>query len=382
MKTFRILVFAAALILLPFSCGKADNNTGNNTKDDNSEGTSPQKIWRSDFVRGADISWASEMEHDGKKFRKARGEAASDIMDVMKSTGIQAIRLRVWVDPHDANKWSGKDDVVNMSKRAAAAGLDVMIDFHYSDFFTDPSRQTIPAAWAGDSGDMDKMCAHVAGHTKDVLQAIKDVNVTPKWVQIGNETRTGMIWPDGKINSGNFANFATLFKAGAAAAKEIFPDIKIIAHKENASEDQTWWFNGLKNAGAGFDICGLSHYPQDLKVSASDGNKAALENIRKIASGTGKPVMVVEIGVKTPDGEATAASVLQEFMDGAVKIPKCIGVFYWEPQVYNWWKPAIYKDKDYLKTIPPSYYEGEWNSYNMGAFADGGYPSSVMNVFK
>ena len=381
MKTFRIILFAAALFMLPLSCNKG----GNKNDDSDTPGdvdTTPQKIWRQDFVRGADISWASEMEADGKKFRKASGEASADIMDVLKSTGIQAIRLRVWVDPHDSKGWSGADDVAEVSKRAAEAGLDVMIDFHYSDFFTDPSRQTIPEEWKEDSGDIDKMCQHVTDHTRDVLLLLKHFNVSPKWVQIGNETRTGMLWPDGKINSNNFSNFATLFKAGAAAAKEVFPNVKIIAHKENAFEDQTWWFQGLKNAGADFDICGLSHYPQDLKVSAAEANSSALENIKKIASGTGKKVMVVEIGVKTPDNENIAASVLQEFMDGAVKIPDCIGVFYWEPEVYGWWKPAVYKDKDYLKTIPPSYYDGEWNAYGMGAFKDGGYPSKVMEVFK
>ena len=92
--------------------------------------------------------------------------------------------------------------------------------------------------------------------------------------------------------------------------------------------------------------------------------------------------MVVEIGVKTPNNETEAARVLQEFMDGAVKIPKCIGVFYWEPEVYNWWKPAVYKDKEYLSIIEGKEVDYEWNAYGMGAFKDGGYPSKVMEVFK
>lgn len=381
MKTFRILLFAAALFMLPLSCNKGGNNNNGDDTDPPGDGAPAQKIWRSDFVRGADISWASEMESGSKLFRKASGEAPSDIMEVLKSTGIQAIRLRVWVNPHDSRGWSGMLDVANVSERAAKAGLDVMIDFHYSDFFTDPSRQTIPEEWKEDSGDIDAMCDHVSIHTESVLALLNYLHVSPKWVQIGNETRTGMLWPDGKINGNDFSNFAKLFKAGADAAKKVFPDVKIIAHKENAYQDQTWWFQGLKNAGADFDICGLSHYPQETK-DADQANADALKNIANIASSLGKPVMVVEIGVKTPNNEAEATRVLQEFMDGAVEIPKCIGVFYWEPEVYGWWKPAVYKDKDYLKTIPPSYYDGEWNAYGMGAFKESGYPSKVMEVFK
>ena len=108
------------------------------------------------FARGADVSWASEMEYDmthnpsrisGTAFKDSKGNAG--LYPVLKAAGINAIRLRVWVKPEDPNGWSSKDDVVRMAKRAAEAGMSVMIDFHYSDFFADPSRQNTPAEWAG-----------------------------------------------------------------------------------------------------------------------------------------------------------------------------------------------------------------------------------------
>ena len=99
------------------------------------------------FAKGADVSWASEMEKDGRTFRLKNGTQA-DIFDVLKELGINSIRLRVWVNP--TGGWSGPEDVVRLASRAYKAGLAVMVDFHYSDFFADPARQTIPKAWEAD----------------------------------------------------------------------------------------------------------------------------------------------------------------------------------------------------------------------------------------
>ena len=92
------------------------------------------------------------------------------------------------------------------------------------------------------------------------------------------------------------------------------------------------------------------------------------------------PVIVSEVGVKTPANETLAAQVLSEFMAEVKKIDRCTGVFYWEPEVYGNWKPAIYSNADAIYK-----YTGEhvtWNAYGMGAFTYEGKASSVMNVFK
>ena len=120
----------------------------------------------SSFAKGADISWASEMEAGGRTWKKKDGTAAP-LLDVLKDGGFNAVRLRVWVNPYKG--WSGKDDVVAVAKKVKAAGMPLMVDFHYSDFFADPGRQKSPAAWAADASDGDKMALHVSGHTRHVL---------------------------------------------------------------------------------------------------------------------------------------------------------------------------------------------------------------------
>ena len=374
MRQFPILLILVSALL---SCG------GNDPVDPGTDTIPP--VPTPSFAKGADISWVSEMEKDGMTFRKKNGSEA-DIFEVLKETGINSIRLRVWVDPFDG--WSGKSDVLRLAGRAAKAGMAVMIDFHYSDFFADPNRQTIPSAWKADKDDLEKMAKHVADHTTEVLNALKSVGVTPAWVQVGNETRNGMLWPAGQLwtTSGDIpdgrAHFAQLLNAGYNAAKAVFPDVMVLAHVDNAYDDNAWWFEQVKAAGGKFDAIALSHYPQAYHSLPSPEacNSQAISRIKTLIAKFNVPVIVSEVGVKTNADEATAARVLSEFMTEAKKIDKCKGVFYWEPEVYDWWKPAIYSLPDQIEK-----YAGKretWGGYDMGAFLSGGKASSVMDAFK
>ena len=334
------------------------------------------------FARGADVSWLSEMEQNGKTFRKADGTQA-DLFDVLKDCGINSIRLRVWVDPPGG--WSGKEDMVKLAVRAAKAGMALMVDFHYSDFFADPSRQTPPSAWSSDINDLDKLCARVKAHTTDVLEALKEAGVTPAWIQVGNETRNGMLWPAGQLwnASGNLPNgrksFARLYNTGYEAAKAVFPNALVMPHLNNAYEDNDWWFREIKEAGGKFDAIALSHYPQaETQYTPAQYNQKAIDGIQALYNTCKVPVFVSEVGVKP--ARADAASVLKSFMDEVKKISGCKGVFYWEPEVYGGWKPAVYSNAAEIKRLTGK--EETWGPYDQGAFKSDGSPHEIMNAFK
>ena len=360
--------FLALLAVLFTACG-GNEQPGSETPPDPPSYDVPTPA----FAKGADISWVSEMESTGKKFKKRDGTQA-DIFDVLKEVGVNSIRLRVWVDP--AGGWSGKADVVKLATRAAQAGLALMVDFHYSDFFADPGRQDIPKAWTADKDDLEKMARRVSEHTTDVLTALKEAGVTPAWVQVGNETRNGMLWPAGQLwtSSGDIpngrANFARLLTAGYDAVKAVFPKAVVLAHLNNAYEDNAWWFEQVRTAGGKFDAIALSHYPQsETGQTPAQCNTLAVNRIKALISKFNVPVMVSEVGVKTPAGEIAAAQVLSSFLTDIRKVSRCSGVFYWEPEVYGGWKPAIYNSLG-------------WNAYDMGAFTSDGKASSVMDAFK
>ena len=361
-KLFPALCIAA---LLAVACNDPHNG-GDTPEPDGYDVAVPA------FARGADVSWVSEMEKDGRSFKKADGSAA-DIFEVLKDCGINSVRLRVWVNP--TGGWSGKADVTALAMRAAKAGMALMLDFHYSDFFADPARQDFPKDWAADKTDVDKTSERLKAHTSDVLSALKDAGVTPAWIQIGNETRNGFLWPLGQLwnNSGNidggWARFVQLYGAGYAAAKQVFPAAVVMPHINNAWEDNAWWVKEFKARGARFDAIALSHYPQTVSgKSAQQANEIALSRIRSLASAFGVPVYVAEVGVKVAT-ESASAEVLTSFIDGLRDINACKGVFYWEPEVYGGWKPVVYNSLG-------------WGSYDMGAFLPDGRPSSIMNAFK
>ena len=290
-----------------------------------------------------------------------------DCMATLREMGMNAVRLRVWVN-HKTG-WSNKDDMLALAKRAAQQGQRIMIDIHYSDFFADPSHQTIPAAWQ--NYDYETMLEAVREHTLDVLYALKEAGIKPEWVQIGNETPNGMLWPMGKVNKeeGEWAHYAGFTAMGYKAAKEAFPDITVIVHVDNAYEQRDWFWTQMAAHGGKWDMIGLSHYPM---MSAWNGgktwqemNELAEANIRRLISQWHCPVMVAEIGMFAND--TLSATVMADFVERAQAIDSCAGIFYWEPECYGNWRPAEY--------IPLG-----WNGYDMGAFTPEGKPSEVMEI--
>jgi arabinogalactan endo-1,4-beta-galactosidase len=208
------------------------------------------------MARGADIGWLSQMEADGTPFYDANGNAA-DCLKTLKSEGINAIRLRVWVNP--SGGWCGKDDVVKMAKRAVVMGFRIMIDFHYSDNWADPQHQPKPAAWR--DHNIVQLQKDVYDHTFDVLTTLKQAGITPQWVQIGNEITYGMLWPEGKTP--RMADLVGLINQGYNAVKAVDPNMAVVIHLNNGASNGMFrhWFDEAIADGVHFDVIGLSFYP-------------------------------------------------------------------------------------------------------------------------
>lgn len=334
------------------------------------------------FAKGADISWYTEMEADGKKFYTPNG-TDSECPKVMENIGMNAIRLRVWVNPENAGcRFCNTADVVAKAEVVKACGLDLMIDFHYSDLWADPSRQQKPKAWEGLT--FDQVLQKVAEHTRSVLEAVKAVGITPRWVQIGNETRSGMIYPDGALYDANWQpltdgwkKFTQLYMAGYNAAKAVLPQAIVMPHLNTASktDDNLWWLEQFKKQGAKFDMVGFSHYPQvdDNTQQPLALNAKAVECMKQVNEKYNVPAMIVEYGVRTSANEALASSITTDFMSRikAVGTNVCAGIFYWEPEAYGDWRPQSYIT-----------FFDNWGPYDMGAFNNVGKPSSVLDAWK
>lgn len=305
------------------------------------------------FARGADVSWLSEMENSGKVFYNDAG-VAQDLLQILQDHCINSIRLRVWVNP--ANGWCNKADVVTKAKRAKAMGFRIMIDFHYSDTWTDPGTQTKPAAWAAYS--TAQLSQAVYDHTYDVLNTLKQEGVTPEWCQIGNETNDGMLWQEGRA-SVNMANYAQFVTSGNNAAHAVFPNIVSIVHIANGYDADLfkWNIGELINQGAAFDAVGMSLYPETTNWQTLTAQ--CLTNMTNMVNLYNKSVMICEIGMYW-DYPTESKAFVEDIIAKTQSLPynKGLGVFWWEPGSYN------------------------WNSYSKGVFDVSGKPTIALDGFQ
>lgn len=310
----------------------------------------------SDFAKGADVSWLTQMEHDGCKFYTPTGQEM-ECMTLLKALGVNSIRLRVWVDPEGG--WCGKADVVAKAKRAAALGLRVMIDFHYSDSWADPGKQNKPAAWEDLS--FSALREALYEHTTDVLTALRDAGVTPEWVQIGNETIGGMLWPDGQNYTDlGFSRYVELNNSGYAAVKEVFPFATVLIHvdKGEDAEQLEWFFGNCAKFGAQYDMVGLSLYPD--ANNWMDFRQRVMSNINNLYKAYEKDCIICELGMKWTEGASCNTLISGLISSSGTDMGGHLhGIFYWEPEGYE-----------------------SWSHYSKAAFDNNGRPTSALFAFQ
>lgn len=349
-RSFPLIVIALFLLAVVSGCG-SEKSSSSVSSDSPSFTASPFLAEATSFANGADVSWVTQMEASGWKFYNKSG-TQQDLFAILKGLGFNAIRLRVWVNP--SGGWCNQTDVVNKAVRAKNAGMQVMIDFHYSDTWADPGQQTKPAAWS--SHGISQLYTDVWNHTISVMNALKSAGVTPTWVQVGNEVSNGMLWDDGKASL-HMDQFAGLITSGYNGVKQVFPNTIVIVHVANGQDDTTarWLFDGLKTYGAKYDCIGLSLYPSASNWSSY--NNQCLSTMNDMKSRYGKSVIISEVGFDVSDPN-TACYFLTDIISKA-KSCGALGVFYWEPEAYN-----------------------NWQGYTKGAFDNTGKPTHALDAFK
>lgn len=339
MTNMRKEIITLLLSILVLGCTQPNVDTPSDDKPSNTP-----------YVKGADISWLTQMESEGLLFYN-RNCVQMECTQLMQELGMNAIRLRVWVNPSDG--WCAVEDVIVKAKRAQKLGMNIMIDFHYSDSWADPGKQNIPSEWI--NYNLEELKVAVAGHTTYVLSALKAQSIDVSWVQVGNETATGMLWPVGKYDSENKnSNYAELTKAAYAASKAVYPEALVAIHIDQGDVLGRFTFicDYLNAQDVSYDMIAMSLYPNVEWKEQADN---CISNIRTLKELYSKEVMIAEIGLEYFYPEQTKA--LLEYMIQNTK-DIAIGIFYWEPQA------------------APNYNGG----YNKGAFKDN-RPTVALDAF-
>lgn len=298
-----------------------------------------------DFILGMDASCVPALEAGGVKYYDFQGNE-TDVYQVLARNGVNYIRVRVWNDPYDSQGrgYGGGncdiDNAVAIGKRATAAGMKLLVDFHYSDFWADPSKQMVPKAWTG--MDVDAKAAALGEYTTDCLNRLKDAGVDVGMVQLGNET-------NGKLCGETiWMNIWKLMKAGSEATREVFPDALIAVHFTNPeiAGNLMGFAKKLDYYQLDYDVFASSYYPY---WHGTLDNLAAV--LSEVAQTYGKQVMVAETSYAFTAGDTDfngntigeggaadypmtvqgQANLVRDVVDTvASRTTNGIGVFYWE----------------------------------------------------
>ncbi len=320
-----------------------------------------------EWVKAMDLSSLSEVERAGGRFYDHGVEG--DAMDILKSYGMNLLRLRLWNDPYteDGESYGGGGcdltTVLGLAGRAKEKGIGWMLDFHYSDCWTDPGKQTVPKAWRG--MDVPQLERAVYEYTFETLNQCKEKGLTPKLVAVGNELSNGLLWPYGKTPE--YGNIARFVSAGIRAVREASDSIPVMVHLDNGGNQQlyqTWFDAYIENGGADFEYIGLSYYP------FWHGTLDMLEaNMKMLAKRYHKKLFVAEVSmgytlldyaeyekldaanrkgmaakpevasdVPYPMTKQGQADFMSDFLQTISRTPDklCQGFCYWEPA----WLPA------------------------------------------
>ncbi len=270
---------------------------------------------------GGDISLLTKYEEANVVYRDKKGTAVQPL-EFFKAEGLNAMRVRLFVDPSQATTSEKKNGVCQdleyvkaLGKRIKDAGFKFMLDFHYSDTWADPSKQWTPSAWL--SLTDEQLFQKIYDYTKESLQALVAAGAEPDFIQTGNEISYGMLYGKGIItkntdteteyqgssssykkcytsSNANWNRFISLLKKASQACREVCPNAQIILHTERVPNTSTltYFYDKMKTDGVGYDIIGLSYYP------AYHGNinqlRTALNTLE--SKNYGKNIMIVEMG--------------------------------------------------------------------------------------
>lgn len=302
-----------------------------------------------DFYKGMDISFVPQVEAEGTVAKDFDG-TPMDMLKLVKKYGVNAIRLRLWNEPENVPESGGYCSLrhtMEMARRIKAQGMSFLLDFHYSDFWADPGQQRKPKAWEDLSGQ--ELEDAVYSFTKETLTALRTEGLMPDMVQIGNEIRSGLLFPDGELP--DYDGMVRLVNAGIRGARAAAggDELQVMIHLDQGGRYaflKEWFDRAFAHGLEDFDIIGLSYYPfwhgtfMDLK-----------ETTEKLVRDFGKPIVIAETAHAWRTGKngfidkeqeriagipATPAGqkkVLDMVMNIAASLPDRmgLGIYYWEP---------------------------------------------------
>ena len=161
------------------------------------------------LIKGGDVSLLNYVEDNGGLYYNTEGQA-DDCLEILKQNGVNLVRLRLYNDPGNKDYYPSNTlpagyqdeaedeaDILDLARRAKEKGMQILLTFHYSDYWTNGADQYKPHEW--DSLDFEGLKDAVHDYTVDFLKQMADQGTAPEYVALGNEIQAGLLYPDGAV---------------------------------------------------------------------------------------------------------------------------------------------------------------------------------------
>ncbi|KAK7042374.1 Arabinogalactan endo-beta-1,4-galactanase [Favolaschia claudopus] len=291
---------------------------------------------------GADFSSLVNLENSGRTYHDS-ATSSTKFETILAAHGVNLARIRIWTSTNNADY--SLNYGLALAKRAAAAGMAIMIDMHYSDTWADPGHQSIPSGWPTDLSGLN---TKIFTYTQSVVQAFVNQGTPATFIEIGNEINDGMLWPTGRISVNGYSPLSQLMHSAVNGARSASSSIKTVVHLANGWDANavSSFYNQIFIAGqfatADVDVMGFSFYPFYGTGATFSHLQSSLQ---AMVNKYGKNVMVVETDwAASCSGTTMSESSIpisvagqQQWVLGIRNVVAGlsgghgIGIIYWEP---------------------------------------------------
>lgn len=296
------------------------------------------------FYQGGDITELNYVLDFGGRYADEKGntlcpsgasreEMAQNVINYLAGNGMNFVRIRLSNNPGQPDNtgtyclpegYQDESDCLQLAKMADEAGMDIQFTFNWSDYWSNGTRQNVPADWlqavkkAGAGNEVATLADCAYNYTKKVMQNLAALGIYPAYVSLGNETNGGFLFPyaysydvpaseasaDMPQGYKNWAAISKIVNAGYKAVKEVSPNSQVVIHLADNTYDvvdkaghvdgwvYSWYFDELKKAGANFDVIGASYYPSWSTATAAQAANFYAQLINRYK----KDILVMETG--------------------------------------------------------------------------------------
>ncbi|KAF7321868.1 MYND-type domain-containing protein [Mycena kentingensis (nom. inval.)] len=288
----------------------------------------------------ADFSSLINLENSGIRYKD--NGVTTPLETILHNRGVNLARIRIWTS-NSTSQYSLAYGLA-LAKRATAAGMQLLIDLHYSDTWADPGHQSIPAGWPTTLAGLN---TQIFTYTMNLVNSFKNQGTPIAFIQIGNEINDGMLWPVGRISVNGYSPLSQMLHSAISGVRMASPSTRTMIHLANgwSGSAVASFYNQVFIAGqlatTDVDVMGFSFYP----FYGTGATYSALQSsLQAMVTKFGKDVMVVETdfpqacsGVALSQNIAVGTAGQQSWVLGirnvlsAISGGHGIGISYWEP---------------------------------------------------